>query len=386
MARRGPRPALALLAASLLCGTCFHGQALWGEPCAGPGDCGPELVCHEDGVCADTRMCGELVVELADLRPQVALLLDHSGSMRRCLDDPESDAACIGEALGPSRWEALGNLVEAIVGDFAARVDFSATVFPTASTGVGNDPCRLNDSTRIPFGAPDAAARILDAVRLDPDNPPSGENPVREAWAGLFPTEDGGLVRRRAIVLITDNPPNCRLGATAEGIAEELDPEVAALVARSFSEGVLTIVVAIHVVDALAPILAGDSRIDDVNPHAYFSALALAGGAAQDGPEPYLHLAGTQAQEAVLAGLRARLDALTADHDACRVRLPESQIFPPDRVAVELDGRLHRPDPECADDLAWHYLGDDDHTLELCPRACERLRAGSRARIRFGCP
>lgn len=378
--------AVLALAGSLLFGSCFHGHALWGERCEQHGDCGPDLACQDDAVCADARMCDELALGLADLRPEVALLLDHSGSMQRCLDAPDAETSCDGsDPLGPSRWNALGDLVRAVVPEFEERLDLAAVVFPSEllipqDTAVG---CNLDDSTAIGFGEPDAAGRLLTAVRAE--RTPKGENPVREALSGLFEPQVEGPIRARAIVLVTDNPPNCSDITDLVIRAEKLDAEVLPLVEQYRAAGVQTIVIAINVADEMTSIQNGDYKIDDINPHDYFSELALAGGAAQEGPEPYLHLADSAARDAVAAGLRERLEALTADHDACRVRLAAPPDYP-DLVAVEFDGRLHRPDPECADGSAWRYVGDDHRALQLCPAACERFSAGSRARIRFGCP
>jgi hypothetical protein len=281
-----------------------------------------------------------------------------------------------------------------IVPEFAERLEFAAVVFPSDTFVSTDDPlgCVLDGSTNIPFGELDAADKILVAVRPSIEEPgpeqrtPKGENPVRLALSGLFETDPAAPVRARAIVLVTDNPPNCPARQyTPFDYAEKLDPDVVPLVEQYSADGVVTIVVAISVIDALAPIKVGDYKIDDTNPHAYFSALALAGGGAQDGPEPYLHLADSAAHEAVVAGLRERLDALTADQDACHVRLGAAPDYP-DLVAVEFDGRLHRPDPDCSDASVWRYLGDDPRLLQLCPAACERFRAGAHARIRFGCP
>ncbi|MFY0532035.1 hypothetical protein [Nannocystis pusilla] len=129
-------------------------------------------------------------------------------------------------------------------------------------------------------------------------------------------------MRARAIVLVSDNPPNCTAKPQiSSDFAEKLDVEVHPLVEQSFVAGIPTIVVGISVMDVMAPPAAGDSMIDDVNPHEYFNALALAGGAAQAGPEHYLHLRDSAAVPEVIAGLRERLAPLADEVDACRIRI-----------------------------------------------------------------
>jgi len=384
-----PRRALLLaLAGALVFGSCFDGQALWGERCAGDADCGPDLPCQEDGVCAAERRCSGMTIDLASLRPQVAWLLDHSLSMRRCLDDPEERNRCaqLEDPPGPSRWDGVHELVHAVVPEFADRIDFAAVVFPTPTLISEQGICNLNDNSRVPFGTEDAAAAILAAVPEDTSSPPIGENPLREAWSNLFEPIEGGPVRERAIVLVSDNPPNC--GAKPKvslDFAEKLDGEVEPLVEQSFEAGIRTIVVGISVMDVRAPIAPADSMIDDTNPHEYFSKLALAGGLAQAGPQPYLHLADSAALPTVADDLRERLAALTAEVDACRIRLDAAPDYP-DLVAVDVDGRLHRADPDCTDEQAWRWRDDTHLALELCPAACDRLHAGAIARLRLGCP
>ncbi|PCC75137.1 hypothetical protein SAMN02745121_03655 [Nannocystis exedens] len=375
-------------ALALVLGSCFEGQALWGERCEADADCGPGLPCQDDGVCARERRCSGMTIDLADLRPQVAWLLDHSKSMRRCLDDPEERERCAqaDDPPGPSRWDGVHQLVHAVVPEFADRVDFGAVVFPTPTLISEQGICNLNDNSRVPFDAEDAAAAILAAVPEDTSSPPIGENPLREAWSNLFEPSEGGPVRARAIVLVSDNPPNCTATPQiSSDFAEKLDVEVYPLVEQSFAGGIPTIVVGISVMDVMAPPAAGDSMIDDVNPHEYFNQLALAGGAAQAGPEHYLHLRDSAALPQVIAGLRERLAPLADEVDACRIRIDAAPDYP-DLVALDVDGRMHRADPDCTDEQAWRWRDDDHLALELCPDACARLHAGAIARLRFGCP
>lgn len=387
-----PRALVAALAGALVVamslGSCFDGQALWGERCELDADCGPDLRCQDDGVCAGERRCSGMTITLQSLRPQVAWLLDHSQSMRRCLDDPAERERCaqLIDPPGPSRWDGVHQLVHTVVPEFAERIDFAAVVFPTPTLIAEQGFCSLNDNSRVPFGTEGAVDVILESVPEDIFSPPIGENPLREAWSGLFAPIEGGPRPARAIVLVSDNPPNCPAKPKIkEDIAEKLDVEVYPLVEQSREAGIATIVVGISVMNILAPVEPADSMIDGINPHEYFSELALAGGAAQAGPEPYLHLQDSAALAPVLAGLRERLAALTADSDACRIRLDAPPDYP-DLVTVDVDGRMHRADPDCADDQAWRWLDDTYLALELCPAACARLHGGAIARLRLGCP
>lgn len=373
------------LAGGLLLGACFQGHGLWGERCAGDDECGPGLSCQDDGVCAEVPACETLELASADLRPRAVLLLDHSLSMQRCLDDELEldDCTSVGWPA-PSRWDALGELVAAVVGEVGDAVAFAAVLFPSDDRPELLDSeqmCRFNDSTAIGFGEA-ATAAIVAAVPSDSERLPLGENPAREAWKlarDMLQGSVGAVVPPRRIVLVTDNPPNCQSGATErKALVEELDPEFARLVEEGAAAGIATIVVGISIKEE------GDAdfAIGGVDPHAYLSALAAAGGAAQPGETPYLHLADAASLPAVKGALAAALAGLADGEEACRVHLAEP-LTEPHLVAVGLPGRLRRADPDCSDTQGWRW--SDTSTLELCPRLCADVSAGARVRVRVDC-
>lgn len=383
------RPAAIALAIGLSLGSCFEGQALWGERCASDRDCGPALTCGPDGVCGDAA-CEGFTLTAADLRPRVVLLLDHSESMKRCLDDPTERTACFEpDPPGPSRWDALGGLVRAAVDGLAGAIDFAAIVFPSDGQPEllkQGYACLFDDSSVVPFG-PDAAAGVLAAVPPDREREPSGENPVRLAWEAARQLLEGAsqvVVPARMIVLVTDNPPNCPEGGADLTInTEKLDASVTDLVAAGAAAGIPTLVLGVSLQDQLAGEVPGDGQIDDVNPTLYMSSLAAAGGVALPAPG-YLALGDTSDLPAVTQAILTALGDLTADDDACRVHLAAAPPDP-DRVALGLPGRMRRADPTCADDQAWRWLDDSRRALELCQGACAQLHAGTPLRVWTRC-
>ena len=384
MTRAARRAALV----GLLLGSCFEGQALWGERCAGDADCGPSLRCGADGFCAAAE-CAALQFRRDDPRPKVVFLLDHSESMKRCLDDPDERTACFEEgATEPSRWDALGQLVRPIVAQLADRVDFAAVLFPS-----DDDPfaltngfaCRFNPDETIGLGA--SPGDIDAAIPSDRDREPIGDNPVRIAWDDasehLLPW--AGTTTPRLVVLITDNPPNCRDGVTDPVPAtEKLDDMLAPTVAAGATAGLRTLVVGLSIPDALADASAGDGKIDDVNPDTYMRALAEAGGAPQPGPSPYLHVRTTADLAAVGQALAEVIDGLTDDVDTCRIAL-ESAPADPARVAVALDGWARHADPTCENEPTWRWAEGDPAALVLCPVACAQLAAAAAIRVFDDC-
>lgn len=371
------------LVGGLVLGACFQGHGLWGERCADDGDCGPGLACQEDGVCAAAPACEQLEIAAEDLRPRVVLLLDHSRSMLRCLDDERPEVCAGPDRPAPNRWDALAELVAGVVAQVDDEVALAAVVFPSYDpTLLPEYQCLLDESTSIAFG-PQASAAITAEVQPDSDSPPDGENPAREAWQlarEMIEASIGTAVPPRRIVLLTDNPPNCPAGATGlQASTENLDAELASLVAEGAAAGIATIVVGI----SIREVGDLDFKIGGTDPHTYLSALAQAGGAPQPGPTPYLHLADETSLPAVTGALAAALAGLADDREDCLVHLAEPPTSP-ELVAVGLAGRLRRADPECADAQGWRWA--DARTLELCPQMCDHVRAGARVHVRVDCP
>jgi hypothetical protein len=372
----------AALAAGLLLGACFQGHGLWGERCASDDDCGPGLGCQEDGVCAEAPACEELEIAAADLRPRVVLLLDHSLSMRRCLDGEHLDVCATSGGPQPNRWDALGSLVTTVVAQVGEEVALAAVVFPRYNP----EPqfqCALDESTAAPFG-PQANAQIVAMVRPDPAREPDGENPAREAWKRareMIEASIGPAVPPRRIVLITDNPPNCPAGATdLAANTEQLDPELTGLLAQGAAEGIPTIVVGV----TIRASGDRDKTIGGADAHLYLSALAEAGGAAQPEATPFLDLADSTTLAPVTEALTATLAGLAAGGEDCRVHLAEP-LERPEQAAVGLAGRLRREDRDCADPQGWRWVDAAHTTLEMCSQLCADVRAGARARVRVGC-
>lgn len=368
------------LAFVLAFGACFQGHGLWGERCAGDDECGPGLACQEDGICAEAPACEEIEVAAEDLRPRVVLLLDHSVSMLRCLDGELLDVCATSGGPNPNRWDALGSLVTATVEQVGEQTLFAAVVFPRDNP----EPqfkCALDESATVPFAA-EARAQIVALLRPDPLREPDGENPVREAWQRareLIEGATGAAVPPRRIVLITDNPPNCPAGATdLAASTEQLDPELAGLLADGAAAGIPTIVVGISILAEADR----DKKIGGADPYAYMSELATAGGALPDAPH-FLDLADASALAPVTTALTEALTQL-ADEEDCQVHLTEP-LERPELAAVGLAGRLRREDPGCVDAQGWRWTDAARTTIELCPQLCADVRAGARIRVRVDC-
>jgi hypothetical protein len=369
------------LAFGLVLGACFQGHGLWGERCAGDGECGPGLACQEDGVCAEAPACEEIEVAAADLRPRVVLLLDHSESMLRCLDGELLDVCATSGGPNPNRWDALGSLVAATVEQVGEQVEFAAVVFPRDNPEQ-TFKCALDESATVPFAA-QARAQIVALVQPDPQREPVGENPVREAWQRARELIEGSMgpaVPPRRIVLITDNPPNCPAGATdLAASTEQLDPELAGLLADGAAAGIPTIVVGISIFEDGDR----DKKIGGSDPHVYMAELATAGGVPLPAPPHFLDLADATALGPVTAALTEALGEL-ADEEDCQVHLAEP-LERPEQAAVGLAGRLRREDPDCADAQGWRWADASRSTIELCPQLCADVRAGARIRVRVDC-
>ncbi|MCA9661821.1 MAG: VWA domain-containing protein, partial [Myxococcales bacterium] len=167
------------VAVGALVGACFSGEALLGEPCLEDAGCGPALACV-DGFCGgtpETFSCGDgLEVSIVNIRPNVVLIVDRSGSM--------SDAAP--GADGASRWEVLRGLVAAIVERFDLEMNLGLVFFPAADASPNQVERACNAALQPAVEvAPTAGAAILTALPIEGEEgdgfKPAGAAPIASA-------------------------------------------------------------------------------------------------------------------------------------------------------------------------------------------------------------
>lgn len=370
-----PRPpALTALGLAVACFIgcfigCFSGDALRGEPCTKPGDCGPDLQCSDDGLCDEKRCFIAPPITVTTFAPDITLIVTFTASMNRPL---------IGET-GPTRWPQVLDLVARISAALGDRVNLGLQIVPTVGPHTEFDPCKTDTRSQL-IPAPNQGQAIIDA--LDP-MPTRGEHALRtglDLTLAAFAATDPGGLRPQAIVLISDEVLNCSDDyITPEDIIELFDNQLIPRVAEVAAAGFPVFVVGIGIVpgDGTAPYPGAPFAA--VDPQVAFNALADAGGRPRSGDTRFYR--GDEA-DALIAALTAIPDAF-AD---CRVALDARPDFD-DRLVVRVGPHTHRAQPDCEGGHGWRYVDPAKATvLELCPVTCADFRAEKTLTIEQRCP
>ena len=332
-------------------------------------------------------VCGGEEIALTQLPARLVFVVDRSSStlepadrahepteaeLGSCADTNARPASGIGYR---TLWDDLGGAIAEVASARDDRVAFGLTVFPGpgAIEGAisGDAFCTARPPLTLVVPAIGSADAIDSALRT-PANAPlcaGGFTPTRAglaAAASALGTSGDGV-----LVLATDGAPNCGAGApgcectTASAFCGTLgtigcldDDATLATITELRARGVRTYVVGIPGTEAYAGVL---------------SRMAEAGGTARTGELAYY-----RADDAT--ALLAALGTISDREVSCRFAL---EAPPPDRMQVNvlLDDV---PAPRDAD---W-VLADDGRSIELVGDACDRLRAGTLARVQFvfGCP
>ncbi len=370
-----PRPpALTALGLAVACViacfiACFSGDALRGEPCTKPADCGPDLQCSDDGLCDEKRCFIAPPITVTTFAPDITLIVTFTASMNRPL---------IGET-GPTRWPQVLDLVARISAALGDRVNLGLQIVPTVGPQTQRNPCTTDTRSQL-IPAPNQGQAIIDV--LDP-MPTIGEHALRaglDLTLAAFATTDPDGLRPQAIVLISDQPLNCSDDAITDvDVVELFDNELIPRVAEVAAAGFPVFVVGIGIVpgDGTAPYPG--ARFAAVDPHVAFNALADAGGRPRSGDTRFYR--GDEA-DALIAALTAIPDAF-AD---CRVALDARPDFD-DRLVVRVGPHTHRAQPDCDGGHGWRYVDPAKATvLELCPVTCADFRAEKTLTIEQRCP
>lgn len=206
-ARRGISLGLALGTGLTGCGSEDHPPPPGREPMTGNtshpdsgvyfDDLGPDL---PPGALGD---CGETVVELEVVRPNLYFLLDGSGSMTESMPG----------LLLQDRFDAARIAIELVLRGVGHRVNFGASVFPAEPEGCGPGreihPTAPGDPVSYAVAnenGPQLKSLAFDLVRITPN----GVTPTAAALTDLHDTL-ADLPGQTFLFLLTDGAPNCNL-------------------------------------------------------------------------------------------------------------------------------------------------------------------------------
>jgi hypothetical protein len=338
--------------------------------------------------------CGEQSFVLQAVPPNVALVLDRSGSMKDFLWDADGNAG----TPDITRWNSLYNVVESVVGEFDAELNLGAAFFPSdnAFQQLGQGACITNATPEVPVEPLNGAA-VLAAMPPAASTDLVGATPATagvESALGHLLTLDPNV--DRFMILVTDGAANC--GADADttdcpgigcDLMESYDERLPIVVGDAFDmEAIPTFVVGIDIQDAWVGVgadgMPGTADDDDgqvaANTFERLNDVAIAGGRAQDGDEKFFN-----AQNEI--ELQSALEEIAGQVFSCTVELdppPENPEF----VEIEIGGMPVDRVRDCATEDGWVYTNPDGpyDAIQLCGSACEMLGATGELDATFACP
>lgn len=292
------------------------------------------------------------------------LVLDKSGSMMAWWDHDDNDATS-----SVRRWRSLHQVVSDLLGRLHDRIDFGAQLFPAlgSQTGPPDLGCSLSPEPEVPIAASNRSAILASMPAADAVF--YGGTPTRDALANARAALLQLDARRpRAMVLVTDGAANCAPGTTsAERFSQPDDGLPQWVQDTRDSDGISTYVIGIDIVDEVG--------IDPtINPHEHLSAVAIAGGAPQLGPEPFYNARNQPELEAALEAVAASIE--------CSVDLGQS-VELAEQVSVELAGIDQPHVSDCSTQSGWAFTSSSApfDQLQLCGDAC----SGDTVHIEVSC-
>jgi len=341
-------------------GLCIAVCTAEGEQCGSVGDCtlnGRCVPVFSDGgvISFDGSVCGELELATDRVIPNIMVIVDRSGSMRR---DFEGDCPFTGNGCPSSgtpnpdfdeaRWESVE---DALVGDngLVRRLDSIARFGLTLYWKPGEDPPSMSDGAMCASTDGVAFSQSLDnadsIAASFAGNSPGGFTPTAEAIEAVTssligaPPPEGPTV----YLLATDGAPN---GCDEDGGAVDRSNSVAA-VERAFDLGIETFVLRVNF---------DDSHLQD---------LANAGQGVGSGA--------TLWTADSVSELQADLEQIVVQNIPCTVSLTDGVID----IAKACEGtvRLNGELLTCNDGgRGWQAV--DGSTIELTGSACQDWRGG----------
>jgi hypothetical protein len=333
--------------------------------------------------------CGEVDFELVAVPPNVVLVLDKSGSMVSDNDadgDGEFDGFWDHDAdpMTPviSRWNSLYNVVDFVVTNFDAQINFGGVLFPSAdaTSQYSASACVVEDVPEIPVGPANGVAilaGIPDALDVDIRGATPATAGIQTALDHL---ETLDPTVPQFLILVTDGAANCSADhPDPPDLLEVYDSNLPTLVGTAFSDrDVPTFVVGIDIVDEEVGV--GNDGIPEANTFVELNAVAEAGGRAKAGSEKFFNTVNEIELMEALGEIAGQVVSCVIPLDPA----PEN----PDFVEVEIGGVAVDKVDDCDTQDGWVYVnpaGPYD-ALQLCGSACDAYVEAGLVDATYGCP
>ena len=286
--------------------------------------------------------CLDLVFDWEPVRPQLMMVLDHSGSMGIGMED--------GDGLWSTRWAVLHEVVRKTLERFDDEVEFGVKIFPTQiSDTEGIYACWTSEELEADLGV-GAGAQIMGAIP-QPSSMGRGSTPMGAgldvAAQALLAADDA---RPRVLLLVADGGTSASCGAF-EGV-QTIASRVEAL---RLDEGIETFVVGIDV---------------DTGTATGLDTIAAAGGEGS-------WFAATEG-----AGLNAAIEGIVDALRSCSVDVQDGPAA--SMLAVRVGAEFIEGVDDCtgSDGYVYDEAGGE---LQLCGAACEAYLDGESLRVESFC-
>lgn len=340
----------------------------------------------------DPLDCGQAVLTIPIVAPDIVLVLDKSGAMDSDAkrwdhdgDDANDDGVSDLDPNQPAtpkvtRWWSLYQAVQSTLETFDGSINAGLSLFPStdAISDYSAAACPVNTMIEVPI-APQNGLTIL--VAMPPAQATNLVGAVPGAAAIAAATAEHLALDHdapRRIIYVTTGAANCHAsGVTPAELFETYDPDLALRVSEALAEGIVTHVVGIAIEDATTPV-AKDGTPDATNNHDRLNELADLGGAPLPGAQRF-HAVGDE------AALTAALTAIVRAELSCVVTLDPTPHYP-ESVEVEVNGINYGKQQvrDCASEDGWHFV--DASTIELCGAACRDFQEIGSLDALYRCP
>ncbi|HEY8375112.1 MAG TPA: hypothetical protein VIK91_01430 [Nannocystis sp.] len=381
-------------------GTSESGEPTTGIEPTGTGT-GTTASTSDSSTTFDPNDCGEAVIDIPIVTPNVMLVLDKSGSMvadekgywDHDGDDADDDGFVDGDPnMTPAtqkitRWKSLYGVVEFITTTFNNSMNLGMVLFPSksAQAAYNASACPVNGTADVPI-APMNGAAIL-AAMPGPDETAmtiKGGTPaakgVEVALAELAKQVDD---QPKIVILVTDGAANCKDGAANNNeLFEVYDETLPQLVADAFAnDGIPTYVVGIAIEDTVSPMMP-DGNPDNTNTFQRLNELADLGGVPRPGPTKFYD---TQNE----IELQAALDEIAMQILDCTIALNPVPKYP-DYVEVEVAGTKYGSKKVTTCDGSedgWMWVDETKKdAIMLCGKACSDFQMTGSLDAQYRCP